>query len=52
MDDFNSSYSITMAPQYTNGKVIVGVAGGEYLIRGHVDAFDAKTGNRIWQFFI
>jgi quinohemoprotein ethanol dehydrogenase len=51
VDDFGKSYSITMAPQYINGKVIVGVAGGEYLIRGHIDAYDANTGKRIWRFF-
>jgi quinohemoprotein ethanol dehydrogenase len=51
VDDFTAGYSITMAPQFINGKVIVGVAGGEYLIRGHVDAYDAKTGARLWRFF-
>jgi quinohemoprotein ethanol dehydrogenase len=51
VDDFAAGYSITMAPQFINGIVIVGVAGGEYLIRGHVDAYDAKTGARLWRFF-
>jgi alcohol dehydrogenase (cytochrome c) len=31
------------------GKVIVGVAGGEFGIRGFVDAYDAATGKRLWR---
>jgi alcohol dehydrogenase (cytochrome c) len=31
--------------------VIVGVSGGEYLTRGHVDAYDARTGNHLWRFW-
>jgi alcohol dehydrogenase (cytochrome c) len=30
-------------------KVIVGVAGGEYGIRGYIDAYDVKTGERKWR---
>jgi PQQ-dependent dehydrogenase (methanol/ethanol family) len=44
-------YSFTMAPLVADGKVIVGVAGGEFEIRGFVDAYDAKTGARIWRFW-
>ena len=32
-------------------KVIVGVAGGEYGIRGFIDAYDAQTGKRAWRFY-
>jgi alcohol dehydrogenase (cytochrome c) len=32
-------------------KVIVGIAGGEYGVRGFVDAYDAKTGKQAWRFW-
>lgn len=51
VDDHTKAYSITMAPQLIGGKVIIGVAGGEYMARGHVDAYDAKTGKLIWRFY-
>jgi quinohemoprotein ethanol dehydrogenase len=51
VDNYQNGYSITMAPQYIDGLVIVGVAGGEYLIRGHVDAYDAETGRLVWRFY-
>jgi alcohol dehydrogenase (cytochrome c) len=44
-------YSFTMAPLVADGKVIVGVAGGEFEIRGFVDAYDVKTGTRVWRFW-
>ncbi|MDT8327454.1 MAG: methanol/ethanol family PQQ-dependent dehydrogenase [Roseovarius sp.] len=30
-------------------KVIVGISGGEFGIRGHVTAYDIKTGERVWR---
>jgi alcohol dehydrogenase (cytochrome c) len=44
-------YSFTMAPLVADGRVIVGVAGGEFEIRGFVDAYDAKTGKQLWRFY-
>ena len=44
-------YSFTMAPLVADGKVIVGVAGGEFEIRGFVDAYDERTGKRVWRFW-
>ena len=35
-----------MAPLYYDGKVIVGVSGGEMGVRGSVTAYDAKTGQQ------
>ena len=32
-------------------KVIVGMAGAEYGIRGFIDAYDAQTGKRAWRFY-
>jgi alcohol dehydrogenase (cytochrome c) len=48
--DIKSAYSITMAPLVVKDKVIVGVGGGEYGIRGFVAAYDAKTGKELWRF--
>lgn len=44
-------YSFTMAPLAVGGKIIVGASGGEFGIRGFVDAFDAETGKRVWRFW-
>lgn len=44
-------YGITMAPVAVRGKVLVGLSGAEYGIRGHVDAFDARTGARVWRWW-
>ncbi|MBE0505642.1 MAG: PQQ-dependent methanol/ethanol family dehydrogenase [Marinospirillum sp.] len=46
--DYQEGYSITAAPLVVNGKVITGVAGGEFGVIGKVEAYDAKTGNLIW----
>src|SRR6202021_2618266 len=37
-------YAITMAPRIANGKVLIGVAGGDHPTRGFFDAYDAETG--------
>jgi alcohol dehydrogenase (cytochrome c) len=44
-------YSITSPPLALKDKIIVGVAGGEHGIRGFLDAYDAKTGKRLWRFY-
>jgi alcohol dehydrogenase (cytochrome c) len=48
--DARLGYSITMMPLVVKDKVLVGVGGGEYGIRGFVAAFDAKTGREVWRF--
>ena len=45
------NYTITMAPRIAKGKVIVGVSGAEYPVRGFFSAFDAKTGEFAWKFY-
>ena len=42
--DWKDGYYMTMAPLVVKGKVLVGVAGGEFGVRGFVEAFDADTG--------
>ena len=49
--DYKAAYSITAAPLVVKDKVIVGIAGAEYGIRGFLDAYDAKTGKRAWRFW-
>ena len=45
------NYTATGAPLIIKDKVIVGIAGAEGGIRGFLDAYDAKTGERIWRFW-
>ncbi len=49
--DYTKGYSITLAPLAVKNLVIVGVSGGEYGIRGFIDAYDANTGERKWRFY-
>jgi len=48
--DYSKGYSFTLAPLALKNLVIVGVSGGEYGIRGFIDAYDAGTGQRKWRF--
>ncbi|HQR32540.1 MAG TPA: PQQ-dependent dehydrogenase, methanol/ethanol family [Blastocatellia bacterium] len=48
--DTMQGFSITSPPLVVKDKIIVGVAGGEYGVRGFLDAYDAKTGKRLWRF--
>jgi alcohol dehydrogenase (cytochrome c) len=50
VDDYRLGYSMTLAPLAIRGKVIVGTSGGEAGIRGWIDAYDARTGERAWRF--
>ena len=46
-----SGYSITHAPLVVKDKVIVGVGGGEYGIRGFIAAYNIATGREAWRFY-
>jgi alcohol dehydrogenase (cytochrome c) len=46
-----SGYSITLAPLVVKDKVIIGVGGGEYGIRGFISAYDVRTGKEAWKFY-
>jgi alcohol dehydrogenase (cytochrome c) len=48
--DYHQAYTFTVAPLALKNEVIVGVSGGEYGVRGFVDAYDAETGHRLWRF--
>ncbi|MBI3665881.1 MAG: PQQ-dependent dehydrogenase, methanol/ethanol family [Acidobacteria bacterium] len=49
--DYKTGHSITVAPLAVKDKVIVGISGGEYGVRGFLDAYDAKTGKLVWRFW-
>jgi alcohol dehydrogenase (cytochrome c) len=38
------------APLVVKGKVIAGIAPGDHGLNGFLDAYDAKTGERLWRF--
>ncbi len=42
-------YSMTVAPLVVKGIVIVGVSGSEFGIRGYLEGYDAKSGERLWR---
>src|SRR5436190_2815954 len=44
-----AAYAMTLAPLAIKDKVIVGVAGAEYGIRGYIAAYDTKTGKEAWK---
>ena len=48
---WQDGYTITAAPLYFDGLIIVGFAGGENGTRGRVKAYDAKDGHLIWTFY-
>src|SRR5215469_3083534 len=39
----------TSAPHVIKDKVIVGISGGEFGVRGSVTAYDIKTGQKVWR---
>ena len=49
--DYKQGYASTPAPLIVKDKVIVGIAGGEFAIRGFLDAYDVTTGKRAWRFW-
>jgi len=49
--DYRQGYAITGAPLSVKNQIVTGIAGGEYGIRGFLDAYDAETGERKWRFY-
>jgi lanthanide-dependent methanol dehydrogenase len=41
--------TMTSAPHVYKDKVIVGVSGGEFGVRGHVTAYNVKDGQQVWR---
>jgi alcohol dehydrogenase (cytochrome c) len=48
--DRRTGYSLSLAPLVVKDRVIVGVGGGEYGIRGFIAAYDVATGREAWRF--
>lgn len=49
IDDYKTGCYATLAPLAVHGKILVGYSGGEFGVRGSVNAFDAETGKRVWR---
>ena len=47
--DHRGGYSKTAAPLVVKDRVVTGIAGGEFGIRGFLDAYDARTGELEWR---
>jgi len=50
--DVRAGESATVAPLIIKDKVIVGSSGGEFGVRGHLDAFDLETGEHAWRCYM
>jgi alcohol dehydrogenase (cytochrome c) len=50
--DPEAGYSETHAPIVVGNKVIVGISGAEYGIRGFVRAYDKESGQQIWNTYM
>ena len=51
LPDEPQHYGSTVAPLVVKDFVIAGVSGGDWGIRGFVDAYKASTGERVWRFW-
>jgi alcohol dehydrogenase (cytochrome c) len=49
--DYRTGHSFTVAPLAVKDLMVIGVSGGEYGVRGFIDAYDAATGKRRWRFY-
>jgi quinohemoprotein ethanol dehydrogenase len=49
--DINMYYSMAIAPRIAGDKVVIGIAGGEYFIRGFFAAYNLKDGSLAWKFY-
>ena len=49
--DPSKPHTITQAPRVVKGRVLIGMSGGEYGIRGYISAYDALTGQLAWRFY-
>lgn len=50
--DRTVAYTITSPPQVAGNIVMIGNSGAEFGVRGYVTAYDLKSGEQKWRFFI
>ena len=50
--DSRTGHALSSAPLIVKDLVIVGISGSESGVRGFIDAYDAKTGNHAWRFWV
>jgi alcohol dehydrogenase (cytochrome c) len=48
---YADGFSATSAPLVVGDLAYIGIAGGEYGVRGFFDAYDVRTGERVWRHF-
>jgi alcohol dehydrogenase (cytochrome c) len=48
--DYRDGYTMTGAPLALSDRVVVGVAGGEFGVRGFIASYNAADGNLLWKF--
>jgi quinohemoprotein ethanol dehydrogenase len=57
VDTASNGAGMTLAPQFilasegATPEVLVGVTGGEFAVRGHLDAYSPTTGKLLWRFW-
>ena len=49
--DYKNGQTITSAPMVIKDKVISGISGGEFGVRGFVTANDVNTGKQVWRMY-
>ena len=49
--DYRDGEGHAHPPLIANGKVYIGMSGGDFAARGKLQAFDAETGERLWRFY-
>lgn len=49
--EYKNGYAITSPPVVYKNLVVTGMAGGEYGVRGFLEAFDQNTGASVWKTF-
>ena len=49
--DYKKGFSATSAPLIVKNLAIIGIAGGEYGVRGFFDAYDVESGELVWRHY-
>ena len=49
--DYRTGHSFTVAPLVVKNLIVIGISGGEYGVRGFIDAYDADTGELKWRLY-